>query len=199
VRQQVTSIIARPHLLERKWSAENERDRCISKLQLFRLKFVGGLFLRLSASVRARQVRALSCTRFNCETMKKLLIAAAAVALTTGCSNMGVNKGGITSTGVNLDQQNYQLIKGGARGDSYGFYLLGLLPIVSPTHAKAQSRLYESVGQRLEGRTIALMNQTEDRSAVYVILFSVPRLTVTADVIEFTEQRKQPATRETAQ
>jgi hypothetical protein len=34
---------------------------------------------------------------------------------------------------------------------------------------------------------VALANQTEDRSSLYLILFSIPRVTITADVIEFTD------------
>jgi hypothetical protein len=95
-------------------------------------------------------------------------------------------KGGGTSTTVNLTGQNYKLIKGGARGESRGFRLLGVIPFASPTHASAKAHLYESVGEPLTGKAIALMNETEDRSLLYVILFSIPKLTVTADVIEFT-------------
>jgi hypothetical protein len=35
---------------------------------------------------------------------------------------------------------------------------------------------------------VALTNKTEDRSTWYLILFSIPEITVTADVIEFTDK-----------
>jgi hypothetical protein len=31
-----------------------------------------------------------------------------------------------------------------------------------------------------------LANQTQDHSTIYLILFSIPRLVVTADIVEFT-------------
>ena len=71
---------------------------------------------------------------------------------------------------------------------SSGFYLLGFIPIVSPTYSAAKRSLYQSVGETLTGRSVALANQTEDRSALYLILFSVPRVTITADMVEFTDK-----------
>lgn len=91
-----------------------------------------------------------------------------------------------TGTAVSLQGNNYKVIRTGAKGESSGFYLLGIIPIVSPNYADAKANLYYSTGELLEGRSIALANQTQDRSTLYLILFSVPRITVTADIIEFT-------------
>jgi len=93
-----------------------------------------------------------------------------------------------TTTGVQLSQNNYKVVKAGARGESRGFRLLGIIPFGSPKSGAAKQRLYASVDQPLTGRAIALANQTEDRSTLYLILFSIPKLTVTADVIEFTDK-----------
>ena len=95
-------------------------------------------------------------------------------------------KGGRTETSVSLTGKNYKLIKGGARGTDYGFWLL-FIPIVSPNYADAKVSLYKSVEEPLTGKAIALCNQTEDKSLFTLILFSIPRITVTADVIEFTD------------
>jgi hypothetical protein len=92
-----------------------------------------------------------------------------------------------TGAGVSLSGNNYKVLKAGAKGESGGFYLLGFIPIVSPNFADAKASLYASVGQSLEGRSIALANQTEDKSTMYFILFSLPRITITADIVEFTE------------
>jgi len=78
------------------------------------------------------------------------------------------------------------MIQPGAKGGSRGFYLLELIPITSPSYAAAKERLYKSVGQDLKGRSVALANQTQDMSSLYLILFSIPTVTVTADVIAFT-------------
>ncbi|MCL2104627.1 MAG: hypothetical protein FWH21_06205 [Kiritimatiellaeota bacterium] len=106
--------------------------------------------------------------------------------LLSGCVSQGWTKTGTTATSVNLMQNNYKVIAPGAIGKSYGFRLLGIIPIVSPTYSVAQANIYQSVGEDLRGRSIALANGTEDRSSLYLILFSIPRITLTADVIEFT-------------
>jgi hypothetical protein len=93
---------------------------------------------------------------------------------------------GGTGTNVTLQGNNYKMIKAGARGESGGFMLLGIIPFTLPNYADAKSDLYKSVGERLEGRSIALANQTYDTSTLYLILFSIPKITITADVVEFT-------------
>ena len=91
-----------------------------------------------------------------------------------------------TGTDVSLRGDNYKVLKAGARGESSGFYLLGFIPILSPNYADAKASLYRSVGESLEGRSVALANQTQDSSTLYVILFSIPKITITADIVEFT-------------
>jgi hypothetical protein len=39
----------------------------------------------------------------------------------------------------------------------------------------------------LTGKAVALADQMEDRSTLYLILFSIPKVTITADVIEFVD------------
>ncbi|MEN8189804.1 MAG: DUF6567 family protein [Thermodesulfobacteriota bacterium] len=92
-----------------------------------------------------------------------------------------------SGTSVNLEKDNYTMIKPAARGSSVGFKLFGLIPFKNPTYAEAKSDLYENVGEPLTGRSVALANQSEDSSTLYLILFSLPRLTLSADVIEFQE------------
>jgi hypothetical protein len=111
------------------------------------------------------------------------------MAILTGCSSEGEFRQS-TGTSVSLAGNNYKLIKEGVRGTSSGFRLLGIIPIVSPTHAGAKASLYESIGQPLTGRSVALANETEDRSSLYLILFSIPTITVTADLVEFTDTTK---------
>ena len=126
--------------------------------------------------------------------MKRLIMqTVACLALATvvaGCASEGSIKGGQTNTSVSLAGKNYKLVKPGAMGKSSGFRLLGILPIASPTYGAAQAALYRSVGESLTGRAVALANETEDRSSLYLILFSIPRVTITADVIEFTDGPK---------
>lgn len=120
------------------------------------------------------------------EDFMKKIIAVALLAL-SGCqsySNGSMPQS--TSTSVSLQENNYKVVKAGASGQSTGFYLLGILPIVQPNFAEAKTSLYKSIGQPLEGRSVALANQTQDSSSLYLILFSLPKIVVTADVVEFT-------------
>ena len=109
----------------------------------------------------------------------------AAAVLAAGCAS-NVVRPQATTTHVDLSRKNYELVRPNAIGSSYGFKLLGLVPIVSPTYAAAMSRLHSEAGHR-NGKAEALINVNEERSSVYLVLFSVPTLTVRADVIEFTE------------
>jgi predicted transcriptional regulator len=120
------------------------------------------------------------------------LSAAMMLCLATGCSSVG-RISGQTDTNVQLSQNNYRTVMAGARGKSYGFNLLGIIPIVSPNYADAKANLYKSVGVPLTGKAVTLANQTEDRSSLYLILFSIPRVTITADVIEFTGEGNRQA------
>ena len=110
------------------------------------------------------------------------------LCLATGCASSHIETGQSTSTAVSLTGKNYQLIQGGAQGESYGFRLLGIIPLASPHYANAKRALYASVKEPLTGKAVALINEMHDKSTLYLILFSVPKLTVTADVIEFTDQ-----------
>ena len=114
------------------------------------------------------------------------IVAVAVVALMlSACGGHGQMDQG-TTTGVQLSHNNYRVLKAGASGSSTGFWFL-FIPIVPRSYASAQADLYRSVGEPLEGRSVALANKTEDRSFFTLLLFSLPRLTVTADVVEFTD------------
>ncbi len=104
-----------------------------------------------------------------------------------GCSGTGDFQQS-TDTSVSLERNNYKLIKAGAVGRSSGFKLLGIIPIVSPSYANAKKDLYQSAGQSLEGRSIALANQTKDKSSLYLVLFSIPTITFSADIVEFKDE-----------
>jgi len=113
------------------------------------------------------------------------LVLGVVSVLLAGCASEGRFEHA-TATDVRLSENNYRVIQPGARGGSSGFYLLGFIPISSPSYAVAKERLYKSTGEELKGRSVALANQTQDKSSLYLILFSIPTVTVTADVIEFT-------------
>ena len=139
-------------------------------------------------------------------TMKKYKIAwfigalCAGMLITTGCSSTRVeNNSPSTQTEVSLSRGNYKMIQPGAMGSSYGFrFFLGIIPITAPSTAAARSDLYRSVGQSLEGRSVALINVTEDRSTTWLLLFSIPKVVITGDVVEFNQDTPAPAIQQTA-
>jgi len=105
----------------------------------------------------------------------------------TGCAGQH-RTDSATATGVQLSHANYQLIKPAAQGSSSGFRLLEVIPVTAPSLADAKSDLYGSIGAaNLEGRAVALTNLSEDSYTVHFLLFAIPRLRVSADVIEFTD------------
>ena len=117
--------------------------------------------------------------------LKHIVTSLIVVATLSGCTASVGTFDQTTGTDVSLRGNNYKVVKAGVRGESTGFSLLGFIPIKSPNYADAKSNLYQSIGQSLEGRSVALANQTNDRSSMYYILFSIPRIVVTADVVEF--------------
>lgn len=113
-----------------------------------------------------------------------------------GCASSRIeNKMPSTQTQVNITHANYKMVKAGAMGRSYGFrFLLGIIPLAAPSTAAARADLYRNVGEPVNGKSVALINTVEDRSTTWLILFSIPKLTVTGDVVEFSaEQASQPA------
>lgn len=89
-----------------------------------------------------------------------------------------------TETTVKLSEGNFVLVKTNACGRSKGFQLFGVLTIVSPKYSTAMSRLYAQAGVR-EGRPQTFVHLTMQRSSMYVILFSIPELSLHADIVEF--------------
>lgn len=114
-------------------------------------------------------------------TMAALAIAALATACSTGNGSMIQSSHSSTS----LDRANFRVIKAGARGSDGGFSLFGFIPIVSPSISDATDELMAGVDS--EGRAVSLTNVTQERRNLYLILFSLPRVVVRADIIEFLE------------
>ncbi len=114
-----------------------------------------------------------------------IVSAAVLAGLVSGCAKTVVMPQS-TTTQVDLSRKNYHVIRSNAVGASHGLSLLGLLPIVSPTYTSAMSDLYGTTGIQ-EGKAQALVNVNEESSTLYLLVFSVPTLTVRADIIEFTD------------
>jgi hypothetical protein len=91
----------------------------------------------------------------------------------------------LTTTHVNLSRQNFKMVKSNAIGESMGFSLLGLITLKSPGYAEAITRLYQQANIS-EGKAQALVNMVHEHSSNFFILFALPKITVRADVIEYT-------------
>jgi phospholipase/lecithinase/hemolysin len=119
-------------------------------------------------------------------------LLASTVALLGGCasSKLALHEQS-TRTTVDISRGNYRVVKTAAAGTSYGFRLLGIFPFASPSHAAARAKMYRSVGQDLTGRSIQIVNQLEDAGTTYLLLFSIPHLTITGDIVEFDREAPQ--------
>lgn len=112
-----------------------------------------------------------------------LVLAPATLAL--GCSGLGLLQH-TTNTETHLNRKNFRVVKTSIRGESSGFSLfLGLVPIVPATYTEAMTALHEAAD--MDGKATALVNVAQDRTELNLILFTIPTVTVTADVVEFVE------------
>ena len=87
-------------------------------------------------------------------------------------------------TQVRLDQDNFVTVKTNASGKSKGFALLGLITIVPAKFSTALDRCYVQAGIE-SGTPQTLANVVMERNTTYWILFSIPEVSVRADVVEF--------------
>lgn len=92
----------------------------------------------------------------------------------------------LTSTRVNLSGQNYKIVKANVIGSSLGFSFLGLFTFKSPHYDEAITALYQDAAFS-EGKALAIVNVVYENSSSYFILFALPKITVRADIIEFTD------------
>ena len=88
------------------------------------------------------------------------------------------------NTDVRLQEKNFIVVKTNVVGQSSGFSLLGILTIVPAKFTKAMSRLYTQAEMQ-SGHPQTLVNLIMEKDATYFILFSLPRTSIRADVIEF--------------
>ena len=89
-------------------------------------------------------------------------------------------------TQVDLSRGNYRVIQSNVTGESWGVSLLGFIPIVSPSYTAAMSALYARFGGLEHGKPQALVNVVQETHSIYLVVVSLPKLSVRADIIEFT-------------
>lgn len=117
----------------------------------------------------------------RCRSIAGLLVAAC-----LGCSSRGLFPASM-QTQVDLSRGNYRVVRSNISGTSMGFSLLGIIPIVPPTYTAAMSDL-QSQAALTEGQAQAFVNVVQEQTSLYLILFSLPMLTVRADIVEFTKE-----------
>ena len=128
--------------------------------------------------------------------MKKIYLMLVIGFLLTGCalplaglitpSPGGGQEDIKTLTTVQLSTGNYRILKTNVVGSDWGISFLGIIPIISPDYTKAISKLYKA-GELTEGTPQAIVNVLQQQTSPYFILFSIPRITFRADVVEFTK------------
>ena len=88
--------------------------------------------------------------------------------------------------GINTERHDVKMVCGRAHGESYGFKLLGIIPITTASESEAVDRMYENArsrGARLEG-TRYFVNTSLEKSPNYFVLASRPVIRVAADLVE---------------
>ena len=130
--------------------------------------------------------------------LKRMQIACAsaiAVTLLAGCAPLASltsllpGRGAaapepLTTTTVQLSQNNYTVQKWNIVGTSTGFRLLGFITIVPATRVKALTQMYKIAALDV-GHATAPANILIEDSDSYFILFSIPRVRSRADFVEF--------------
>jgi hypothetical protein len=132
----------------------------------------------------------------NLEVLFRLSLSSVAVAFLSGCAALAPYVGDLvggsptasidvhTQTAVRLEEGNFIVVRTNVVGSSKGFRLLGFITLYPATLNEAMNRLYSNAeGQ--EGRPETLAHLIVEHSGIYVILFSIPRITARADLVEF--------------
>jgi hypothetical protein len=113
---------------------------------------------------------------------KNFLVIISTFLFITGCISVGDIPLRYDTT---LTQKNFQVVKKSVRGEDSGFSLFCILPFAPPSYADAMQDLHNQVS--MIRKSIALVNVTRDESRNCFILFGIPKTTISATVIKFTE------------
>lgn len=133
--------------------------------------------------------------------LRRFLLSLGALAL-SGCAAVApltsvLGNGGAPGTGldvhsqtsVRLEEGNFVTVRTNLVGSSKGFKLLGFITLRPATLSEAMDQLYGKA-EAQPGRPQTLAHLIVEHSGIYVILFSIPRVTVRADLVEFQPVRQ---------
>lgn len=89
-----------------------------------------------------------------------------------------------SGTAIHLEQANFVTVRTNVVGQARGWSLFGVLTMSPARLGTAMDRLY-AAAEMQPGRPQILANVIAERSSSFYLLYSVPRVTVRADVVEF--------------
>jgi hypothetical protein len=101
--------------------------------------------------------------------------------------------GVLHSTQVQLVGNNYRVLQTNVVAKSGGFKLLGFITIKSPSYVKAMSRL-AAKAQVEEGQPQAFANVVYETGGLNLIVFSLPKIRIRADLVEFIDFPEETTT-----
>ncbi|MFO1500908.1 MAG: DUF6567 family protein [Verrucomicrobiota bacterium] len=123
-----------------------------------------------------------------------LLAGCAAVApFTSSLTGGGAPAGSLdirSQTTITLQEGNFITLRTNVVGRSKGFKLLGFITLRPATLDEAMGQLYMDA-QAQHNRPQTLANLIVEHSGIYVILFSIPKVTARADLVEFVPRAKE--------
>ena len=118
-----------------------------------------------------------------------VLIGLAVLLTSVGCATRGLLPTEHV-TNVNLERKNFEIVQTNVIGTDTGFVLFDLfkfgIPINPCSLTEAMKDMYESA-RITTGEPVALANVAKEYRYFNLILFSLPRVAIRADVIKFTE------------
>jgi hypothetical protein len=130
--------------------------------------------------------------------MQRIIALVGLAALASGCASMATLPSTFGSlnpssasleihnqTEVKLTEGNFMVMKTNVVGQSRGFSLLGFITMVPARFQTAMDRLYVKAEMQ-SGKPQTLGNVIMEKTSAYWVLFSIPRVSVRADVVEFT-------------
>lgn len=117
--------------------------------------------------------------------------AVAPISSAVGAINPGATLQIYNTTELRLQQKNFVMVKPNLMGQSKGFALLGLITIVPAKFNTAMNRL-NAQADLAPGTARTLANLVLEKDSSYWILFSIPRTSIRADVVEFTDNPTAP-------
>ena len=148
------------------WEREKNRQQCQDAPDSCRQKLLG------LAMLAGLAVLANGCAA----------VAPASSAL--GNMNSSATLQIFNTTDLRLQQKNFEMVKPNVIGQSRGFSLLGIITIVPARFVTAMNRLNAQADLK-PGSSRTLANLVLEKNSSYFILFSLPRTSIRADVIEF--------------